>query len=69
MSELEDSIENCDRSEQLGLEGSIEDCKHSEVDGKSGDLPTRTINVLLVGHPSVRVRGLFGGRLLGMSGI
>ena len=54
----DDSIENCDRSQQLELEGSIESMppnpKHSGFMSASGDLPTRTINVLPVGHPSVR---------------
>jgi very-short-patch-repair endonuclease len=48
--ELEDSIENCDRSERLELEGSIDSLplnpKHSGFVSASGDLPTPP-----VGHP------------------
>jgi hypothetical protein len=51
MSELGDSIENCDRSEKLELEDSIDSMppnpKHSGFMSASGDLPTPP-----VGHPS-----------------
>jgi hypothetical protein len=51
MSELEDSIENCDRSQQLELEDSIESTppnfNHAEGKSVSGDLPTPPF-----GHPS-----------------
>ncbi len=48
--ELEDSIENCDRSKQSESIDSIPlNPKHSGRDSASGDLPTPPY-----GHPSVR---------------
>jgi Protein of unknown function (DUF559) len=56
--ELEDSIDNCDRSQELELEDSIESMssnpKHSGFMSAIGDLPTPP-----VGHPSVRVASAF----------
>jgi hypothetical protein len=56
MSELEESIENCDRSEQLELDGSIEsmppNSNYSEGEGASVDLT----------HPALRAP-LRGGDL------
>jgi very-short-patch-repair endonuclease len=49
----EPKLDDCDRSKQSELVRSIEDCKHSDLVGAIGDLPTRTINVLPFGHPSL----------------
>ena len=68
----EPKMEDCDRSEQLELEDSIESMppnpKHSGFVSASGDLPTRTINVLPFssrryanGHPSLE--GIFMRKL------
>jgi hypothetical protein len=63
MSELGDSIENCDRSEQLELNGSIEstpsNSNHSEGENVSVDLTHPALRAPLRGgdlHPGVGMR-------------